>query len=247
MLNGTILQAIGQPIWRQFQSDNPNLQLTADVRAYHDPINTEVFWMVYPPADNTAIEYVYNYQSREWSTRNAQNKHGYWFPWEAIIVEDGVTTANLTQPVGFVGTDQGDISIRTDEYGVLNPFQKAFYNASGFPGLVQTFEFNLETLTGVKEVNGLKLLYSAMGSPVIDLYVGTRPSQFATVTWSSAIQQLTDGLFANECTWMLRNDAPCDKFFQFKFQWSNTNTDAILEFYGMSLLVKGPADKDVSR
>lgn len=245
MLNGTILEPIGDQIWRKFQEDNPDLINTASVRAYHDPVNTEIFWTVYPPSSNEAIEYVFNYQNKEWSTRNSQNKHGYWFPWEAVKVINGdEETEVLTQPLGFVGTDEGEISKRTSEY---SEFKKAFYNESGFPGLIQTFEFNMETLTGIKEVHGLKLLYKVGGAPTINLYIGHRKSQLEELTWLGPVQITVDTKFAGESTFYFREFLAVDKFLAFRLEWSNTNDDYIEEFYGMSLLGKIPVDPNVNR
>jgi hypothetical protein len=249
MLNGLQLQPIGKKIWRQFLEDNPNLVNGDAVRAYHDPINTEISWMVYPPPTNTTKEYVFNYESNEWSVRNAQNKHGLWLPYGGLKLNDGNVSPSYTtlqQPLGFIGTDEGEISERTNEF---SDFLKAYYNDDPFVGQLETAEFDLDTLFGMKEIDQAKLLYKATGTPAIAIKVGARKNQADDISWSDSITPASaNAQFLKEGLFQFRKQVQgANKFIRFQINWQNTDTDYIEEFYGISLIGKAPLTPEVNR
>ena len=122
--------------------------------------------------------------------------------------------------------------IGDDESRILNLTSKATTSCK-----IETFEFDFRSLEGIKEVNGLTLLYKGVGNPDIQLRVGSRLNQNQAVTYTqpSSILETIPG----ETKFYFKDDNVASKFVKFEFTWDNTPTVYVDELYKMSVDVRG--------
>jgi len=109
---------------------------------------------------------------------------------------------------------------------------------------IETYEVDLSSFWGVKEITSLKLIYKQTGSVNVKLIVHTRNSQAVAFTVSETLELNTQLEDKFEFYFRARG---VGQFIKFQIMWDNTDTDYISEIYGLSLKVKVPVEHDVQK
>lgn len=220
---------------------------------YEDYRSADHYWLI-----------VFNYKERRWSFRSPDgiealysNRyplrsfqfidqfHASWtgdgaytapvaidnVPWDTRTIDGAWQFYDFPQTV-LVGRD-GDV---------------ATYQAGGFTDYLgvplvaelETQELFFGSFMDSKELSEVKLIYKAVGSPSIQLSVGTRNNQKEDFVWSDSFQQ-QEITIDNELRFVL-NFAIRAKFFKLRLVVTNTTENYVIELAGGALYLTGMKD-----
>lgn len=238
-LDGQQVQDIGDPIWKFFQETMINLGPKSILSTVVNVGTNEIAW-VYDHKDGFRWSVVYNYKEDKWSDKDPQDVYCAQFlisPLRGYIVIDDVPDIIDTMSVTIDGDWQFPGNGPVEMYGttlgrILIP--SGFYerpDGTPFDLEFETYEFYVDSLFNVKEIDKIKACYSGGGQPNLQLTIGSRNHRFDPVVWSP-IQQLSEQL-PGETAFYFRKDG-VGKFLRFRFKWQNTKTDYISELTNIS-------------
>jgi hypothetical protein len=108
-------------------------------------------------------------------------------------------------------------------------------------GVIESHELFFGSFMGTKEVSEVKLIYRAVGNPVITMQVGYRNDQSEEITWTEKVSA-QDITIDSESRFIFTT-AVRGKLFTFRIEIENSDTDYIEELNGGALLLAGLSEK----
>jgi hypothetical protein len=247
-LNGLQVVPIGEKIFQRF-IDDIKINIATSVRGYLDSRKDQVFW-VYTKNDDSLNSIVYNYREQKWSERDPQDLSG-WLDTPRVAMTGYKVIDDYDDPVADIIDDQDAIiddpnegfpvvlpqllgTLDDGEIPVVGKSIGAFLKMDGteFAHEIETFDFFFETFGQVNEVHKALLEYLGTGNADLQISLGIRANQTATITWSTSldINTTTESSLA-----FFFKSAGVGKYIRFKFTWANTEDDNVIDLRLLSL------------
>lgn len=248
-LDGFQLKEIGDPIWQFFQDTIANANFQDSVIAIREPSRYEISW-IYNHIDGYRWSIVYNYKEDKWSDRDPQDVYcniNLAFPVQGYIPYEDVHTAYEDMATKtYDGAWQFLDTVIRFLYGssagkVLLPSNPVVYTKLDEAPIsceIESYEFDLNSIEDVKEINKLTLLFSKVsitdGEPDLAVQIGLRKNRAEDVVWSAAVP-LVDMTprYPDETAFYFRNKGAA-KLIRFKLIWTNNANYSITELVKLS-------------
>lgn len=239
-LNGLQIVPIGTEIFERFIADVRIDENTA-VRGYLDSRKNQVFW-VYTRTTGQLWSIVYNYVERKWSERDPQGLTAF-FDSPRTVVRGHDVIDHLSTTINNISTLIDNLSLGTARAlpqlvggsGSIPLAQVASeplkVDGEPFDHVAETFDFFFETFTEVKEFIRVDVDFKGTGIPALELEIGTRNNQNASISWSSP---LTMEQFDGSYSFFFRTEA-VGKYTRFRLSWNNSAENKIDELLLLSL------------
>lgn len=229
-LNGFQVVPIGDAIWERFQS-LLKVETNTKVRGFVDSRRDQIFW-TFTRADNDQLwSVVYNYKEAKWSERDALNVTA-WFDAPKFFLSGYTPIDEISAQIDTVSTsfdeDEGldvlipQLAAVVGQIGKVDgTVEPAIYSA--VEGKVETFDFFYDSIDEVKTLIRAVVEFTGGGSPDLELEIGSRDSQFETISWSSPISVTN---YKGKKAFFFRSTG-IGKFIRLRFTWTNSNTNYI--------------------
>jgi len=212
---------------------------------------------------------VYNYKEQKWSNRDPQNMFSAFRPSITLksfyVIDDfdfatygGIDTFDGESPAGggetttyidgdwqfkilpFRGIFGGELTADIEHGTIYEDVEEfAMFDDTAMACEFETYEFDVNSFFGTKEIDAMKLLIKKSGSPNITLNVSTRPNQDTAFTTSIDIDSSAQLAGATEFYF---SNFGVDNFMKFKVSWNNTDANYIEEVYGIAFKVRTPIE-----